>query len=97
MFTTGEVVKEKEDTKTKSLSAQANEGKYKKTKKSIEDRIESLQKEVKTAEDSVNQAQAEVDKLKEASTKSDPSIWEEINRVQRRFPDNPAVRGESFE
>lgn len=48
-----------------------------------------MQKRVDMAERNVGRAEYEVDRLRDAPIKPEPSVWEEIERVRRLVPNSP--------
>jgi hypothetical protein len=85
----GDIVKEKDVTVTKKSDAALDAVKYREEKLALEESIKVLQKKLYAAEQDVDRAQAEVDWLRRAPLILEPSVLEEIERVQRSIPMTP--------
>ena len=97
MLPLGEIIKEKEDTDTNKIGAEADEVKCCQKKKALEAQIELMHRKLQTAERNVERAQVEVDRLRYDPIMPELSVWEEIELVRRLIPTNiePPKKGEA--
>jgi hypothetical protein len=92
---TGEIIKERDKTKVLQTGAKQDEQKYEAEKKSLEFKIQTVQKQIEAAERDTDRARAELDRLQSQPVAIEPSVWEDIERVRRAVPDmGPQAKGE---
>lgn len=91
-----ETVKEKEVTLTKKAGAAEDKEKYRAEKEAINAKIFNIKKQLRSAEEDINRAQVEVDRLRLEPIMPEPSALEEIARVQRLVPNTPPAQKSKF-